>query len=746
MKLHRLFILLAVAAAGFLCSCNQEPLTIEIKDDSQALMLSPALLGIQEASPRTRAISSDELKDDQLNENKISRLDVFIFKAADGTFVKDYHIGNLTPDSIVISGGKEGYLLSRDWAKDRLEKNVAYKVYVVANSTNTAITTEGATTTEAALKALSTTDADIYKRLKEGAAADDRTYSPNKTFLMNATVDSWTIESSATQLICNKTATGETPLLLERAAVKIVMDVSLSDVLKERLEADHSQYGEAKWKFVNFNTATPELPEGDAVSEVVSLKGDYLDAVPAEDIATNPGHYTLTTYAYPQDWTNVANAYDVAPAILISYTVIDEGGAPHYHYYYIPVCFGGDTNTGEPAVTKTERNKLYKVTAIISSYGSFETISAEQAQLTYEVKNWLVNDPAEVVANATDYLFVTPTKYVFNGGDEDEWLDNTFRYYSSGPVQITDISATFKDRTGATQTDPDATRWEVGAAANGQIVVRSKVPTYGTFRTIKFTVVSGNKSQVVEIRHYPADYIMGISGSWSSYNDDSWTSLGSGSTYNSCYVSVIGSAFSFGSGLLSGTRFHAQLYENGQIYVLGTNGRRGDAVSGATNNQMYVLQITSSNDQYTVGRPQITKNTAWIYTAGFLSWPQQYKQIEYSYSEDDVISPAFMLASQLGVNQGFENQEQSALHCALYKEVASDGTVFTGWRLPTKQEIQYMIDNQNNDVMIEVLGGRYYWTLDGSRAEYPSGTSPNQTYTRCVRDVTEEEIAKLNAF
>ena len=740
MKLQRLFIILAVMAAGFLCSCNQEPFTIEVKE-SQELMLSPELLDIQSA--RTKAISADDLKDDQFNENKISRLDVFIFKAADGTFVKDYHIGNLTPESIVISGGKEGYLLSRDWVKDRLEKNVPYKVYVVANSTNTAITTAGSITTEEALLALSTTDANIYKRYKEGAASDDRTYSPNKTFLMNATVASWTIQSSATQLICENNAGVESPVMLERAAVKIIMEVELSSTLKARLAADHSQYGEARWKYVNFNTTTPEIPGGTFDPSVGSLSGSYLDAVPAADIATNPGHYIVTTYAYPQTWT-AATANDAAPAIVISYTVTDENGDPHYHYYYIPVC--------ESTVTSTQRNKLYKVKAIISSYGSFETVSSEQMELTYEVKDWDVGGAAEVEANASEYLFVTPTKYVFNGGDEDQWLDNIFRYYCSGPVQITNVSATYKNYAGQTQTDPDATRWSVGTASNGQILVKSKVPTYGTYRTIKFTVQGAGKSEVVEIRHYPADYIMGVSGKWSSYNDDSWTVLGSGGDYNSCYVSsrLTGRKFTFGDGLITDTRFHAQVYENGQIYVLETNGRRGDAVSGATNNQLYVLQITSASDDYTVGRPMITKKTAWIYKRqSWWDWdPTQYKQMEYSYSEDNVISPAFMLASQLGVNLGFVNQEQSALHCALYKEVADDGTVYTDWRLPTKKEVEYMIYSQTQkpQVMIEVLGGRYYWTLDGDRAEYDQGTADNQTFTRCVRDVKEDELARLNAF
>ena len=623
MKLHRLFIFLALAAAGFLCSCNQEPLYLEVKDSSQALMLSPALLGIQDA-PKTRAISTDELKDDQLNENKISRLDVFIFKVADGSFVKDYHVGNLTPESVVISGGKEGYLLSRDWARDRLEKNVAYKVYVVANSTNESITTEGAVTTEAGLQALSTTDANIYKRLKEGATSNDRTYSPDKTFLMNATVDSWTIESSATQLICENNAGVESPVMLQRAAVKIVMDVQLSATLKERLAADNSQYGEARWKFVNFNTATPELPEGAAVSEVVSLRGDYLDAVPAEDIATNPGHYTLITYAYPQDWSDATNASDAAPAILISYTVTDAEGNPNYHYYYIPVC--------SSSITSTQRNKLYKVNAIISSYGSFETISAEQAQLTYEVKDWVANDSAEVVANATDYLFVTPTKYVFNGGDENEWLNNVFRYYSSGPVQISNVSATFKDRTGQTQTDPDPSRWEVGTASNGQIVVRSKVPTYGTFRTIKFTVVSGSKSQEVEIRHYPTDFVQGIASHWCSYIDSEFAQwekedanikyMASGEKNGHLFYiqSLSGDGFIqsiinliFGANV--DNAFSSRVFQNGRIFEMTLNGTRGNQIGNSINinTQMYVLQITSASDEYTIGRPNLSSGSSTIH-------------------------------------------------------------------------------------------------------------------------------------
>ena len=756
MKLHRLFIILAAVAAGFLCSCNQEPLTIEVKE-SQVLMLSPELLDIQSA-PRTRAISSDELKDDKFNENKISRLDVFLFKVSDGSFVKDYHIGDLTPESIVISGGKEGYLLSSDWAKDRLEKNVPYKVYVVANSTNEAITTEGATTTEAALQALSTTDANIHKRYKEGVDSEDITYSPNKTFLMNATVASWTIQSSATQLICENNAGVESPVMLQRAAVKIVMDVQLSDALKERLAADHSQYGEAKWKYVNFNTATAEIPEGTPVSEVVSLRGDYLEAVPADDLATNAGHYIVTTYAYPQTWT-VATANEAAPAILVSYTVTDESGDPHYHYYYIPVCFGGDANTGAPAVTQTERNKLYKVNAIISSYGSFETISSEQMELTYEVMGWGDSYDADVEANATEYLFVTPTKYVFNGGED--WLDNTFRYYSSGPVQITNVTATFKNNAGQTQTDPDPSRWEVGTASNGQIVVRSKVPTYGTFRTIKFTVQSGTKTQVVEIRHYPADFVQGVASHWCSYDRNDWAAFGQGSK---TYVAATdhNSKFYFFERIDNGifidageNSFTSRVYQDGRIYYINRNGTRGNQVedSGSNiNNQMYVLQITSASDNYSIGKPNLTSRTANLYIRHLgwgIGWDEVIGTGTYYTSEDNVISPAFMLASQITTLKGqFSTVATAGMHCNLYKEVDQEGYVYTGWRLPTKQEINYMIEKQrtNQQAMIEILTGSHYWALDGSLVENTPHSGGNGNFVRCVRDVTEEEIARLNQF
>jgi hypothetical protein len=703
-------------AAGILNSCNRELLLPDVGDGEQILMISPSLLGMQNGL-RTRA---DEPQNDaQFNENKVARLDVFIFKKADGSFVKDYHIDGLTPAKIVQRGGKEGYLLSIDWKKDGLDKDVEYKVYVVANSTNETLTTAGAVTTETALQALSTTDADIYKRFKEGV--DNETYSSSKTFLMNATVGSWTIESMATQLISDEQIT------VQRAAVKFVMDISLGDTFKARLTADNSEYGTPGWKYLHFNTVTPEIPEGTAAADLATRgSGAYLDVVPGED-----GHFIVTTYAYPQAW-EAATAADLAPAILISYPAVNNTtGVSNYHYYYIPLVAG--------TVTSTLRNHEYKVKAVISSYGSFETLSNDQVNLTYEVKDWTATE-ADVNAYAMDYLVVTPTRHSFKGGSEGEYLSKSFHYYASGEVSLQGVRAYYKNRTGA---ETDVTSgFTVSNPANGVITVTSTVPTNGTFRTLEFTVKCGNKTEKVIVRHYPADFVTGVSGSWSSYVDDNWAEPNRSKTYNSSFVYSNGS---FGFDDYSDDIFTAHIYYNGQVYILNKNGVRGSSVSDATNNQMYVLQITAANDKYRLGRPVLTKQTASVYD---YDSGDPVGSVEYSVSNDDVLSPAFMLGSQLGVNKGFTTQVTSAIHCALYKEVATDGTVFTGWRLPTKQEVQYMIDNQttNTQVMIEVLGGRYYWTLDGGKAEYPRGSNPNQTFTRCVRDVSAEEIARLNQF
>ena len=177
--------------------------------------------------------------------------------------------------------------------------------------------------------------------------------------------------------------------------------------------------------------------------------------------------------------------------------------------------------------------------------------------------------------------------------------------------------------------------------------------------------------------------------------------------------------------------YTAKVYNGGYCRsITGPNSYNGTSGTNLTNNHMYVIQITSSSDSHALGKPVLDGN---------------YQ------SQDHVVSPAFMIASQLGAVTSTTSPTAAATHCGTYMEVGTDGTRYVGWRLPTAEEINVIIGYQNGEytggvTMVEVLGGRYYWTLNGESALVPTGTdgTANNAYVRCVRDLTLAEIAKLN--
>ena len=209
-----------------------------------------------------------------------------------------------------------------------------------------------------------------------------------------------------------------------------------------------------------------------------------------------------------------------------------------------------------------------------------------------------------------------------------------------------------------------------------------------------------------------------------------------------------------------GTNFQAKVYYNTNVYPInvsnsyyysrhnqfqghqafiettnrlgGTNSR----VDGLTNNHMYIIQISKAEDDVPLGRPRINSNNYM--------------------SEDNVVSPAFMIASQLGAVSTFYGHtnpgQDAAKHCHTYMEVATNGVRFVGWRLPTKKEVAYIVRYQKDKTNVsgqgvfqDVLTGNYYYTLDGTYADTEETQYADGNYAvRCVRDLTLEEIEQLN--
>ncbi len=724
MKLYRLasWVLSAFMTIALAISCQRE-FSQDIEAE-EPLLISPALLELSTRADGD-ALTEDDLKDDKYNENKVDRLDVFFFKS-DNSFLKAYHI--TTEGGTVSHGGKEGYLLSTNWKGDGFVENTAYTVYVVANSTNETINSADNITVDA-LQALTLTDPNIYKRYH--ASTDNDTYTTTKAFLMNAKIASWSITSSGAQLVNDAVVT------LNRAAVKFVVDVTLSPDFISRLTAKGDHYGAPSWKQVNFNTVTAEVPGGTVPEAVLATgsSGAYLTV--EQGTGEQQGHYSIVTYAYPHEWTS-ETAPDKAPAVFLSFpSYHGESSNAAYHYYYIPLCSSG--------ITRTVSNNLYKVNAVISSFGSSEVITTDEVELNYEVMKWGSSYSADIDAQLVDYLVVTPTTYVFKGGTSTEFLSTTLKYYASSSVSIKEgsIDAYYIDKNGTKQS-VSSSQYEINVNANGTIELKSKIPTNGTYQQVDFVVTCGEGDDAIErtikFRHYPLDFITAEEGAYSTYNETSWVRLNKSGTY---YRSTAGNNSGFRYRNSDGTEvFRAKVFSGGIVRYLNQDGTVGGQVNNdpLKNNRMYVLQLTSSNDSYTLGRPSLVAHT--------VTYSNDPRSITYYTSDDDVISPAFMLGSQLGAVNTVSSAEFAAMHCAKYLE-HSNGKDYIGWRLPTQQELRYMMEHQNGAAMIEVLSGEYYWTLDGTYGRYTggSGGSANGSkYVRCVRDLDQDDLAQINQF
>lgn len=189
---------------------------------------------------------------------------------------------------------------------------------------------------------------------------------------------------------------------------------------------------------------------------------------------------------------------------------------------------------------------------------------------------------------------------------------------------------------------------------------------------------------------------------------------------------------------VSDNEMKAKVYENGKVYTIKETASGGTYIATkdaeiAYGHIMYVVQISRTDETYTIGYPVIVSDGA-----------------EKGTSQDQVVSPAFRIASQLGAMSivGEMTASRAIKHCEDYVEAAEDGTVYSKWRLPTKAECEIIKKYQGTDAMNKVLGNRYYYTLNGGNTTgdyFDVGDDKSGgPFVRCVRDLTPAEVEALN--
>lgn len=373
------------------------------------------------------------------------------------------------------------------------------------------------------------------------------------------------------------------------------------------------------------------------------------------------GEYTVTTYSYATQWDDDTKA----PAIYLQVPLTADGNT-EINYYKIPV--RDPKATGEDA-KKLNRNTIYTIDANINNKGGSSEIEYITAgKVVYDVLPWSDGGTTDIDAN-TSYLMVTPKVVYMKNVDKDM----SVTYKSSSPVTIVSKKVYYIDNEGNTEVYsegyketiiktervwvsgflgfghyedrvkeeipfyPYPTKMELqnekdGENLGGKIVINSPIPKNRFSKYIVLTLKNAEgKEATVKYKQSPLIETQNFFGDYSSRSKSGWAYRKPNGELvrNRLYT------YDYNGG------YQAKYYKNSDI-----NSFYDDtSFDNLKNNRMYIIQVSSTKDsKYNIAHPNIDKFTG--------------------YTNDEVVSPAFMIASQLGavISANFD-QSGAKTHC-----------------------------------------------------------------------------------
>ena len=668
-------------------------------EDSELIYQGAQQLSVKPLILDNKVSRATTASDASLNEDKLYNFNIKMFGEYNECKVdKTFTTG--------LQSGKEEVIAQNNWKVEKdLQEGNTYSVKSVANATGSGDVQ---------------TDVDIWKPY-------DATGNSNKMFLMSSIQD-YQVTKEPTQTI---------PVNLARAAAKIALTI--------HVDVEGYTAGQAKWQLKNYNAKTTIFGSN---TETELKDGEMVEA------QGGSGEYTVTTYSYATQWDDDTKA----PAIYLQVPLTADGNT-EINYYKIPV--RDPKATGEDA-KKLNRNTIYTIDAKINNKGGSSEIGYITAgKVVYDVLPWSDGGTTDIDAN-TSYLMVTPKVVYMKNVDEDM----SVTYKSSSPVKILSKKVYYIDNEGNTEVYsegyketiikkekvwvsgflgfgghyeyrvkeeipfyPYPTKMELqdekdGVNLGGKIAINSPIPQNRFSKYIVLTLENAEgKQATVKYKQSPLIETQNFFGDYSSRSKDGWayrTAAGQ-NVYNSY-------TYDYNGG------YQAKYYENSYIRSFYDD----TSFDNLKNNRMYIIQVSSTKDsKYNIAHPNIDKSTG--------------------YTNDEVVSPAFMIASQLGAVRSTNfNQSRAKTHCETYREVKKENgkqVIYDGWRLPTKTEIQFIVDFQqesykNNKGKTKqpikpVLEGANYYTLN-NKTVATGVESGDEVFVRCVRDLTPAQVEELD--
>lgn len=388
---------------------------------------------------------------------------------------------------------------------------------------------------------------------------------------------------------------------------------------------------------------------------------------------------SVTTYSYSTTWTSQEDAPKIA--VKVAFENKDNKNDTREKELTIPV----RDPKGEK---KLERNYIYTVNADIKRLKDSINIDYDEelGYLKWAITKWTTGENTEVDADKASYLMVYPTTLDM----KDKSLDESIQWFAAEECSTSD--------------------------KNGYEINR-----FGEISTLEVQFGGADAKYSGETCDNKRGWIRIETGGQPSHN------------------TVVYCKFKIGFNKNGHSKYQDVLVRKyPAVYSLNVESVNSDHTKDIKN-RLYTVQVANTRNsnysQYTFAKPKLDNNNM---------------------SQDNTVSPAFIIASTVGEGDKakgnyYRSNEAARNYCKTYTETAKtrkgEDVVMNGWRLPTQDEVKLILDLQKSDetknAFGKVMTGEYYWTLDGNTSGYNNDKKQDGKFVRCVRDLTLDEIEKI---
>ena len=728
-----LYIFMCTLMGIMLVSCTQDESSFSSDNDS-ALSIKLNLGTI------TRATTING--DDALNENKVSSVDVFLFRADATEDDAAIYTASLSSGSIVTDAANKTATFDLNVSLGKFTQlfpngETQCKAYVIVNRPASCALPSLADCSLSALKHLVVSSSQ-FQVVDE--VEGKRVLTAQPLFVMDG----------FTENITRNDMTLSGTIAVTRAAVKVQF---LINEIADSVEDNGKKYTADKENvkitlrngcnraYINETTPASYL-KPDKSTDIFKLEDISLNSTEGGKLTTS---YPM--YSYPIYWGN-----DDASRTYIILTIVwendDDSTDRRTTYYEVPVNAAGDY---------LMRNTFYKIIQEVDIIGS-ETI--EDATIlypsSYVILPWGNTKVGGGDTNTDTDAEISKLRYLVLEESEVQMYNTTHKelfYYTSDPIEIKNLviqKVNVSGNTAQTATILSVAEPNFNSSTNRYEITHSnlKRPLYLSIHTADPDVATDHdyislSHDLVNDMNATSDYTEYIF-TFDVVHKDRPEYKESVSVVQFPMIAIkadLNSDYQEDDDATNDNGHKGYVYINNQDDD-DTNWSAVRGLAGTNKNpNRYIVSVTSISeeyaDEYIIGDPRTNDTKSF----SGLSDDDNSRELQYYYRTNTtdatklMISPQFMMASSYGVCKNAMGYSDAEKRCATYQE---DGYPAGRWRVPTQAEVKYIIQLSGWGV-IPVLfnNGSNYWSAQGV-VENNDGTFSTVTattaYVRCVYD------------